>query len=134
VKTLADRVNERMIELGINQEELAKMVGISQPSIQRVTSGATKNPKKIVEISKALKTTPEYLLFGDVAHNVVELAVKTTPTDIYSGLSSVEREILLKMQSLTEKQKQELLKKADETAQENEAIHAELLARNQKRA
>lgn len=131
MKTLADRVNAKMAELGIKQDELAKMVGISQPSIQRITSGVTKNPKKIVEISKALKTTPEWLATGTGnTDSVVE--IKTS--DPLSNLTDLQRELILRMNSLSKKQQQELLIKVEEQARQNEEFLADYLVQNQKRA
>ena len=50
------------------------MIGIAQPSMQKILAGETRNPRKIVEIAKELGTTPDYLLYGDmtVSHSTLE--------------------------------------------------------------
>ena len=64
MKTLADRINNRMKELNITQEELANEIGISQAAVQKITSGKTEHPKKILEISKKLRVSPDWLTTG----------------------------------------------------------------------
>lgn len=65
MKKLADRVNERMESLGLTQEDVAKMIGISQAAVWKITSGETTNPRCIVKLAKALKVTSEWLENGD---------------------------------------------------------------------
>ncbi|WP_342064667.1 helix-turn-helix transcriptional regulator [Candidatus Fukatsuia endosymbiont of Drepanosiphum platanoidis] len=44
--------------------ELAIKVGIKQQSIQQIESGATKRPKFLFEIAKALNCDPHRLIYG----------------------------------------------------------------------
>lgn len=46
---------------GLNQSQLAKKVGLKQPSIGRLISGETRESKRLVELAQALRTTPDYL-------------------------------------------------------------------------
>lgn len=64
METLADRIKKKMEELDINQYELAKKVGISQPAIQKILIGETKEPRKIFQIAQALGTTVAWLQSG----------------------------------------------------------------------
>ena len=64
MKTLADRINSRMIDLGMNQDDLAKRIKISQAAVQKITSGKTANPRKLLEIARALGVTPDWLSTG----------------------------------------------------------------------
>ncbi len=64
VETIGDRIRLRYKELGITQTELADAAGIKQPSIHALLSGKSKESKKITQIAKVLKTTPEWLLTG----------------------------------------------------------------------
>lgn len=57
-----ERVKKRMDELGIGQSELARQVGIAQPSIFRVLQGDTKQPRFLHGIARALQTSTAYLL------------------------------------------------------------------------
>ncbi len=61
---IANRVKERRKSLGLTQYQLAEMTNSAQTSIQKIERGATKNPRNIEAIAKALQCTPEYLRFG----------------------------------------------------------------------
>ncbi len=52
---------------GLNQSELARVVGLKQPSIGRLLSGETRESGKLLDIARALGTTPEYLTGIDAA-------------------------------------------------------------------
>lgn len=62
--TFNDRVRSRRKELGLSQQELAKLTGIGQSSIGQIENGRNKSTTKILELAKALQTTPEYLMHG----------------------------------------------------------------------
>jgi transcriptional regulator with XRE-family HTH domain len=51
-----------------SQEEIAKMIGVSQQQYQRVESGYTKTPRlsTIRKLANALNTSVEYLTFDDI--------------------------------------------------------------------
>lgn len=91
METLADRINKRMDELGIDQMMLAKIVGISQPSISAICSGETKNPRKILEIATALGTTPFYLKNGADMNNDAQPVIDSNE---WFSLSSTTREFI----------------------------------------
>lgn len=59
---LADRLTQRMEECRVSQSELARMVGISQSAIWKLTSGGGQGSKHLHKIASVLRTTPEYLL------------------------------------------------------------------------
>lgn len=58
------RLQQRRTELGISQAKLAKRVGMSQSGIALLETGRNQETTKIIEIAKALQTTPEWLLNG----------------------------------------------------------------------
>lgn len=64
METLAQRLKFVMDEQGISQNALARMIGVTQPSIKKVLDGNTLNPKNILEIAKALNVSPEWLKTG----------------------------------------------------------------------
>ncbi|WP_071608772.1 XRE family transcriptional regulator [Entomohabitans teleogrylli] len=64
MKTLADRLNHAMQSAGISQSQLAELVGLSQPAIQKMTSGKASSSRKIVQIASALGVRPEWLSNG----------------------------------------------------------------------
>lgn len=55
------RVQERMDFVGISQSELARRVGIKQPSINRILSGEVQNPRFLHVIARELQTTVDFL-------------------------------------------------------------------------
>lgn len=59
------RVQQRMDLLDISQSELARRVGIKQPSINRLLQGEVQNPRFLHLIARELQTTVEYLTGGD---------------------------------------------------------------------
>lgn len=63
---MADIVGERLDKLIQNrrtsQSAVAKMLRVSQPTIGRLISGETRETGKIIELARALGTTPEYLI------------------------------------------------------------------------
>lgn len=64
--TFADRLREAMKASGFTQGSLAKMVGMSQSSIWKLTSGAASGSRKTVELAKALNVRPEWLASGEL--------------------------------------------------------------------
>ncbi len=64
MNTFSERLNAAMNSQGLSQAQLAEMVGISQPAIQKMTSGKTKGSRKMVELASALKVRPEWLSSG----------------------------------------------------------------------
>lgn len=64
MKTLAERIQSRMDELGLGQEALAKKAGISQTAVFKLVSGKTLQTRKIAELAKALNVSIEWLATG----------------------------------------------------------------------
>ena len=64
MKTFAERLNAAMSAADISQGQLADKVGISQPAIQKMTSGKTSGSRKMVELALALGVRPEWLSSG----------------------------------------------------------------------
>lgn len=61
---LSERVKARRVALNLTQSKLASMVGLKQQSIQQIESGIVKRPRFIIEIAKALKCDPDWLING----------------------------------------------------------------------
>lgn len=61
---IGERIKARREELGMSQDELARMVGYKwRSSINKIELGGQRLPqKKIVEIARALRVTPSYLM------------------------------------------------------------------------
>lgn len=63
--TLAHRALARRTALGLSQAEVARLSGVSQQAIAQIEDGTTKRPRVLLELSRALKTTPDWLRFGE---------------------------------------------------------------------
>ncbi|MGY9368805.1 S24 family peptidase [Citrobacter pasteurii] len=64
LKTLADRLNYAMDEMGMSQGQLAKAASMAQPTIWRIASGNARGTTKIVDLANALGVRPEWLSDG----------------------------------------------------------------------
>ncbi|HHR5552288.1 putative phage repressor protein CI [Klebsiella pneumoniae] len=64
LKTLADRLNYAMDEMGMSQGQLAKAAKMAQPTIWRIASGNARGTTKIVDLANALGVRPEWLSDG----------------------------------------------------------------------
>jgi transcriptional regulator with XRE-family HTH domain len=61
---LGERVKGRMEELGLSQAELARRVGVAQPTISQLIHRSKKGSTHLHRIARELGTTPAYLM-GD---------------------------------------------------------------------
>ncbi|EOS9875021.1 helix-turn-helix domain-containing protein [Vibrio parahaemolyticus] len=64
MSSYGERMKKLMVERGISTEQLAKTVGVSARSINMILNGEIQHPRKSNEISFALGTTHEYLMYG----------------------------------------------------------------------
>ena len=62
---IADRIKQRMRELDVTQDDLARQVQLTQPAIFKLLSGKTQRTTRLAEIAKALKVRPEWLASGE---------------------------------------------------------------------
>ncbi|WP_431644620.1 helix-turn-helix domain-containing protein [Enterobacter asburiae] len=65
METISQRIKQKREEMNLSQDQLAKLAGMRQQSLQAIESGATKRPRYLVELANALNCKPEWLLFGD---------------------------------------------------------------------
>lgn len=77
---------------GLSQSELARRVGVKQPSIARLLKGETRSTSVLVELARELGTTPEFLT-GEVDDAGTEPQQRS--------LSSEEEQLLEKLRSLS---------------------------------
>lgn len=85
-KIFADRLRFWMAKRGMNQVELARASGVSQPSISnylnQVKSALTPSPENLYALAKALHCTMEQLSGLAVLHGIEEkLEQQIQPTD-----------------------------------------------------
>lgn len=86
---MADIVGARLEKLiqdrRTSQSALARELGISQPTIGRLISGDTRETGKIIELARALQTTPEYLIGETDDDGPGARVVVTGTSDMRSG-------------------------------------------------
>lgn len=58
---IGDRIRKRLEVLGISQAELARRVGVAQPTIAKLIAGTSRGSSHLHLIARELRTTPEYL-------------------------------------------------------------------------
>lgn len=67
---LGNRVKERRLELGLSQDDLAKLVKTSQQSIGLIERGERRRPRKLKELADALNVSQDWLLGNTDAMSV----------------------------------------------------------------
>ncbi|RXA98543.1 MULTISPECIES: LexA family transcriptional regulator [Yersinia] len=87
--SLAERIKQRRLDLGLTQSELAELAGTTQQGIVSVETGRTKRPRYLHELAKALQCDPDYLLTGSEGSNVSFVGTHT-PGYRYPVISSVQ--------------------------------------------
>ena len=105
---IGDRIRERRIELGMTQGELARAAGYkSKSSINKIEVDGRGLPQdKIVDIAKALKVTPSYLMGWEDEDIAVITAEQEMIMEKFFELTPEHQQILSYfMDTLLEKQK-----------------------------
>jgi transcriptional regulator with XRE-family HTH domain len=81
---LGERIVERLKALDIGQTELARRVGISQPSINYLIKKGGSGSSHLHKIARALATTPAYLMgeTDDPQSDAVEVPLTSEERDM----------------------------------------------------
>jgi len=75
-----DRLEKLMADRQISQSELARRVGLKQPSIGRLISGETRSSSVLIELARELSVSPAYLA-GETDDPFRETAEVTLTSD-----------------------------------------------------
>lgn len=88
--TLAQRLKSARQIAGLTQNELGKIVGVSQAAIQKIETGRALTSTRLIEIAKALNVSPEWLSNGneEPMNQKSELSVKI---ELASDVSNANR-------------------------------------------
>lgn len=95
--SLADRVKQKRIELGLTQAEAAEMAGIRQQSWQSIEDGKTLKPRNIIGIAKALKSDADWLMNGGAFMPVAEVNSRRVPLISYVQAGALAEKIPLRL-------------------------------------
>lgn len=63
-KALGKRVAVRRTALGLSQATLAKAIGMKQQGVDNIEKGIVARPRMLIELSEALQTSPDWLLYA----------------------------------------------------------------------
>ena len=64
-KAFGRRVARRRDELGLSGAALAEKIGMKQQGVSAIEAGSVKRPRMLMELARELKTSEEWLLYGD---------------------------------------------------------------------
>lgn len=94
-----DKIRTKRLDLGLTLNDVAKLVGVSSPTIQRYESGEIKNVRrdKIKLLADALQVTPAYLMDWeeDEGHSAPTKNIKTIAAHAIEDLTEAEQEKVL---------------------------------------
>ena len=92
---IGERIKARREELGMSQDELARLVGYKwRSSINKIELGGQRLPqKKIVEIARALRVTPSYLMGWE---DGIHISEDGTPV-LTAEITAVQEELVEKI-------------------------------------
>lgn len=61
VMRTGDRIAQRRTELGLSQTQLARLAGVSQPTIGKLEAGISSGSSHLHKIARVLRTSPAFL-------------------------------------------------------------------------
>lgn len=91
VKTPGERIRKLRDHRGLTQKALAKKAGVSQGTIGNLEAGIRKNPRALLAIAEALRTTPQWLESGKGSSPLVDATAARAPiadTNVTIGTQS----------------------------------------------
>ncbi|WP_394743811.1 LexA family protein [Escherichia coli] len=81
--SLADRVKQKRLEIGLTQSQAAELAGIRQQSWQSIEDGKTLKPRNIIGIAKALRCDADWLMNGGTFKPIEEVNSRRIPLISY---------------------------------------------------
>ncbi len=90
--SLAARFKARRLELGMTQVEVANSAGVSQQSIESIESGRTRKPRNLLDLAKALKCSPDWLLNGKNIMPLTEISTRRIPILSYVQAGELQKQ------------------------------------------
>jgi transcriptional regulator with XRE-family HTH domain len=120
--TAGERIRARRKELNYTQRELAKIVKVAHVTIsQWETEDSAPGGKNLFALSRALRCTPEWLLYGD------ETQAPAAFTETPRLLSEREEELIDLFASLPESEKENHITMLREKVEDLNKLFEELL-------
>lgn len=85
------RLQKRMNELALTQEDVARIAGVSQTTVHKLLSGKSKQSRKIIEIAAALGVDPFWLSHGESTSPPTQMPV----SDVFVSYSHSEKKSIV---------------------------------------
>lgn len=83
--TIHERIRQRREDMQMSQEALARLTGVTKGNVSSWEKGrAAPNRGRLQKVAEALRTTPEWLMFGEIG-----LKQKSPPKTMDSGFSQM---------------------------------------------
>lgn len=121
-KTLSERLTFRRKELGLSQKKLADLSQVSYVTVYKWENGDTEpKGKNLFSLSKALKCSPTWLLFGDEDKTPVPV------TDLPLELDDRQKRLLELFESLPESEKEAQIRELEARVENFNLLFEELL-------
>lgn len=105
---ISKRINKIMFDLGMNQNQLAKMLNISQPAVSKYLKGRIPPPDILLQLSRLSGNSIEWLLTGKIDYysknrNVSDNAGQYNVTKIFEKkFRSLPEDVQIKIVELIE--------------------------------
>lgn len=73
LEQIGKRISDRRRQIGMTQEKLAEIVGLSLQSISCIELGKKgARPENLMNICRALETSADYILFGTIDNRYID--------------------------------------------------------------
>jgi transcriptional regulator with XRE-family HTH domain len=90
-ETISKRIINIMVELGINQNQLAKMLNITQPAVSKYLQGRIPPPFILLHLAELSGKSIEWILTGEVKSISQQGMVSEKPGQYQAGLTLEEK-------------------------------------------
>jgi transcriptional regulator with XRE-family HTH domain len=127
--TIADRLVEAMKKANITQADLHRKTGFSRAAISKWVNGQS-DPKDILTLAVILGVTPEWLQTGKESRARGEpIQILASNDDERVAQDGDEAMVLRALRQMTDEQRADILKNAQDIVDSNERLLTQLLAR-----
>ena len=93
-EAISKRINNIMYELGINQNQMAKMLNITQPAVSKYLKGRVPPPFILLHLAKLSGKSIEWILTGDTKFTS-HLSIVSEKSTQYKDDKTIEEKIKL---------------------------------------
>ena len=132
MNTIHDRIKSARESAGLKKADLVRAVGVSAPTISDWESGKIKNIEgaNLLKLANALRVSPEWLQTGKESRQRIEpIQMIAANDDERVAQDGDEAMVLRALRQMTDEQRADILKNAQDIVDSNERLLTQLLAR-----